>query len=102
MSHIMDAADFDAKVINAQGQVLVDFYADWCGPCKMVAPIVEEIEKEKAGEIAVYSVNVDECPDVAGRYGIMSIPMLFAFQDGKIKDVLMGAQPKQSILAMFA
>jgi thioredoxin 1 len=96
------------KKLNAQnfndemksGTVLVDFYADWCGPCKMVAPIVDEIAKERA-DISVGKVNVDESNALAIQYGVTSIPTLIVFKDGKENARLVGFRPKESILAML-
>ena len=102
MTQQIGSAEFDEKVLKAQGPVLVDFFATWCGPCKMMSPVIEEIAQEKAGEAAVYSVDVDSAPDIAQRYGIMSIPTLIVFEGGQIKNQAVGAQPKANVLALFA
>ena len=82
----------------ANGTTLVDFYADWCGPCRMVSPIVDEIAEERS-DITVGKVNVDDENALAMKYGVMSIPMLIVFQDGKEKTRIVGARPKAAILA---
>ena len=82
----------------ANGTTLVDFYADWCGPCRMVSPIVDEIAEERS-DITVGKVNVDDENALAMKYGVMSIPMLIVFQDGKEKTRIVGAKPKAAILA---
>ena len=92
--------DFENKVLEANGTVLVDFYADWCGPCRMVSPIIDEIAEENP-EIRVCKVNVDENPDLAGEFGVMSIPTLVVMEKGEIKAKSMGAKPKAQILAML-
>jgi thioredoxin 1 len=82
-------------VDKAQGLVLVDFWAVWCGPCQMVGPIVDEIATEYNGKLKVMKLNTDENPDVAGRYGIMSIPTLLFFKGGQAVDKVVGAVPKK-------
>ena len=101
MTQKITSAEFEEKILKAKTPVLVDFFATWCGPCKMMAPVIDEIAKEKAGEAAVYSVDVDECPDIAGRYGIMSIPTLIVFENGEVKNQTLGAQPKANVLSLF-
>lgn len=94
----LNTQNFESEVLNASGTVLVDFYADWCGPCKMVSPIVDEIAEEQTG-IAVCKVNVDESAALAKQYKVMSIPTLIVFQDGKESKRLIGCKPKEEILA---
>ena len=101
MSEVVSSADFQSKVLGAQGPVLVDFFATWCGPCRMVAPVLEEIAAEKAGELTVYKLDIDHSPDIAARYGVMSVPTLMLFENGQVKNRMVGAQPKQNILAML-
>ena len=101
MAQVISSQEFETKVLGAQGPVLVDFFATWCGPCKMLAPVLDEVAGEVAGKAAVYKVDVDQSPDIAQRYGIMSVPTLIVFQDGKVKRTAMGAQPKANVLALL-
>lgn len=102
MSEVVSSADFKSKVLDATGPVLVDFFATWCGPCKMLAPTLDEVAKEVAGKATVYKVDIDQSPDVAQRYGVMSVPTLIVFEGGAAKKQAVGVQPKQNILAMLA
>ena len=95
-------ANFDAEVINSEIPVLIDFWAVWCGPCKMIAPIVEEIAGEMQGKLKVGKLDVDNNPSVAGKYGIRSIPTLLLFKEGKIVDQIVGAVPKNVIMQKIA
>ncbi len=90
-------AQFSQEVLNSDIPVLVDFWAPWCGPCRMVAPILEEISQEYAGKLKVVKVNVDESPIVASSYGIMSIPTMILFRGGNPVGKLVGAVPKEMI-----
>ncbi len=90
-------ADFTEEVLNSDLPVLVDFWADWCGPCKMVAPVVEELANDYDGRLKVMKVDVDSSPLTAGNYGIRSIPTLLIFKDGKPVQQVVGAVPKQML-----
>jgi thioredoxin 1 len=90
---VLTDSSFDRVVRSSQGPVLVDFWAEWCGPCRMVAPVVEQLAQEYNGRAVVGKVNVDENPGIASRYGIMSIPTLLIFRNGQIVDRIVGAQP---------
>jgi thioredoxin 1 len=85
---------FDEEVVKSQGLVMVDFWATWCGPCKIVAPVVEELAKEYEGKVTFAKLNTDENPDIASRYSIRGIPTLMFFKDGKVMDQVVGAVPK--------
>ena len=89
--------NFEQEVLKSDIPVLVDFWAQWCAPCHMVAPAVEEIAKEYKGKLKVCKLNVDEAPDTASRYGIMSIPTLAIFKDGKVTDKVVGVLPKSEL-----
>lgn len=102
MAQVISSSEFESKVLNAQGSVLVDFFATWCGPCKMLAPILDEVAAEVQGRADVYKVDIDASPELAQRYGVMSVPTLIVFENGQIKRSTMGAQPKQNLLALLA
>jgi len=90
-------ADFEKEVLQSDVPVLVDFWAVWCGPCRMIAPHVDAVAEEFAGKARVFKVDTDQESDIAGRYNIMSIPTLLFFKDGKVADQLVGAVPKSEI-----
>lgn len=101
MTEQITGADFQEKVLDASEPVLVDFFATWCGPCKMMAPVIDELSAEKAGEAAVYKIDIDENPEIAQRYGVMSIPTFVVFKNGEPAKKTLGAQPKEKILELF-
>ncbi|AUH65141.1 thioredoxin [Paracoccus zhejiangensis] len=90
-------AQFDAEVRKADTPVLVDFWAEWCGPCKQIGPSLEELSEEYAGKIKIVKVNVDENPDTAAGLGVRGIPALFMFKDGEVISNRMGAAPKAAL-----
>ncbi len=92
--------NFQSEVVNSDKPVLLDFWAPWCGPCRMVGPIMEEIAAERP-DIKVAKVNVDEQPDLAGQFGVMSIPTLVVMKQGKVVSQSVGARPKSAILGML-
>ena len=93
---------FDADVIKSSKPVLVDFWAEWCGPCRMVAPILEEIAAEHAEKLTIAKLNVDENPKAAAMAGVTSIPTLAVYQGGEVVKMIIGAKPKQSLLSDLA
>ena len=99
MAANINGNNFKREVLDADLPVLVDFWAEWCGPCRMVAPIIETIAKEYKGKLKVCKLNVDEAPETASSYGIMSIPTLAIFKKGKVVDKIVGALPKAELEA---
>lgn len=89
--------NFESEVLKAKQPVIVDFWAVWCAPCKMIEPILDEFEKDYAGKIKIGRLNVDEQPEVAGQYGVMSIPTLLVFKGGEPVETIIGVQPKSAI-----
>ncbi len=98
--YVFDKTNFSSEVLSSDKPVLVDFWASWCGPCRMMAPVVEEIA-ETHPEIKVGKVNVDEAPELASRYGVSSIPTLMVFKGGKPVQTTVGVQPKANVEALL-
>jgi thioredoxin 1 len=87
-------ANFDQDVLKNDKLVLVDFWAEWCGPCRMIAPMMDELADEDVGKVAVYKLNVDENPSIPSQYRVQSIPLVLFFKDGEVVDQVVGARPK--------
>ena len=91
--------DFQKEILDSDIPVLVDFWAPWCGPCRMVAPVLEELSGEYAGRVKICKVNVDQAPQSAGKYGIRAIPTLMIFKGGEMVEQIVGVQPREAIAA---
>ena len=96
VTHVTDA-EFDEKVLNAPGPVLVDFWAEWCGPCKAIAPTLEEISEELNGSVTIAKVDVDSNPSTPAKYGVRGIPTLILFKNGEVAATKVGALPKNKL-----
>jgi thioredoxin 1 len=93
---------FEKDVLQASGPVLVDFWAEWCGPCKQIAPALEQIASELSGKVAIAKLNIEESPTTPSRYGVRGIPTMMLFKDGQMASMKVGAMPKQKILEWLA
>lgn len=93
----IDNSNFESDVLKASEPVVVDFWAEWCEPCKMIAPALEEISSEMAGQVKIAKVNIDENPELAAQYGVRSIPTLLMFKNGEIAANMVGAAPKSRL-----
>jgi thioredoxin 1 len=93
----VDNSNFQAEVLDSAEPVVVDFWAEWCGPCKMIAPSLEEISNEMAGKVKVVKVNIDENPEIAAKFGVRSIPTLAMFKGGEVAYIKVGAAPKTAL-----
>lgn len=94
----IDDSDFEAKVIKGEGAFLVDFWAEWCGPCRQIAPVLDEISAERAGKLTVVKVNIDKNPGTPQKYGVRGIPTLIIFKDGVAASTKVGSLPKSKLL----
>ncbi|MCA1442230.1 thioredoxin [Sinorhizobium chiapasense] len=98
----VDTSNFQQEVLNSAEPVVVDFWAEWCGPCKMIAPSLEEIATELAGKVKVAKLNIDENPELAAQYGVRSIPTLAMFKAGEVADIKVGAAPKTALTSWIS
>ncbi|NMA85543.1 MAG: thioredoxin [Epulopiscium sp.] len=98
MALVFTDSNFEKEVLQSDMPVLVDFYADWCGPCKMLAPVIDELAKDYEGKAKIGKLNVDQNGNTASHYGVMSIPTLLVIKDGKVVDQIVGALPKQQLV----
>jgi thioredoxin 1 len=89
--------DFESQVLKAEGPVLVDFWAEWCGPCKILSPVVDALATEMAGKVKVVKINIEDAPEAPTKYGVRGIPTLMIFKDGKVVDTRVGGLPKQQL-----
>ena len=97
MTEAITTSQFDAEVLGSETPVIVDFWAEWCGPCRAVSPVLEQIAEERGDELRVVKVNIDEEPELQQRYGILSIPTILLFRGGEPAAAAIGAQPKRML-----
>ncbi|HET9214513.1 MAG TPA: thioredoxin [Gaiellaceae bacterium] len=97
MANAITTSEFDSEVIQSETPVIVDFWAEWCGPCRAVSPVLEQIAEERVDEVRLVKVNIDEEPELAQRYGILSIPTIVLFKGGEPAAAAIGAQPKRML-----
>lgn len=95
----VDNSNFQASVLESAEPVVVDFWAEWCGPCKMIGPSLDEISNEMAGKVKIAKLNIDENPELAAKFGVRSIPTLMMFKGGEVADIKVGAAPKTALSA---
>ncbi|PWU68214.1 thioredoxin [Gracilibacillus dipsosauri] len=98
---IVKATDTTFNTETSEGLVLADFWATWCGPCKMIAPVLEEIDSEMSDSVKIVKLDVDENQETAGKFGVMSIPTLLLFKDGEVVDQVVGYQPKEALVELI-
>jgi thioredoxin 1 len=98
----IDKNNFQSDVLDSAEPVVVDFWAEWCGPCRMIAPALEEISKEMGGKVKIAKLNVDENPELAAQFGVRSIPTLMIFKNGQLADTKVGAAPKTALSAWIS
>jgi thioredoxin 1 len=98
---IVHATDQTFATETNEGLVLVDFWAPWCGPCRMIAPVLDEVDAEMGDKVKIAKINVDENPETAGKFGVMSIPTLLLFKNGEVVDKVIGYQPKDALVQMI-
>ncbi|WP_163539734.1 thioredoxin [Gracilibacillus sp. YIM 98692] len=98
---IVNATDSNFSTEIGEGLVLADFWATWCGPCKMIAPVLEEIDGELSDQVKIVKLDVDENQETAGKYGVMSIPTLLLFKDGEVVEQVVGYQPKEALVEII-
>ena len=95
MAKVINSNEFNSEVINSNGVVLVDFSAEWCGPCKMLAPIIDELSNEMEGNNKVFKIDVDQSGDIAQKYNVMNVPTVMIFKNGEVVEKVVGFQPKE-------
>jgi thioredoxin 1 len=98
----VDVNNFQEEVLNSAEPVVVDFWAEWCGPCKMIAPALEELSSEYAGKVKIAKLNIDDNPQLAAQFGVRSIPTLAMFKAGQVADIKVGASPKTALSAWIS
>lgn len=101
MAQVLSSNEFDSKVLQADKPVMVDFFATWCGPCKRLAPIIDELASELSGKVDVYKLDIDQSSDIAAKYRVSSVPTIMVFEGGSVKAKTVGAVPKQQLLQML-
>lgn len=99
MTQSVTDANFETEVLKASGPVLVDFWAEWCGPCKQLSPVIDELAQDLGGKVKVVKVNIDEAPNAPTKYGVRGIPTLMLFKGGKVVDTRVGGAPKAQLAA---